>query len=292
MNLLKSKNYTKRIAVLMIVVILGGVLSGCATKSTTAGEEMNRLEAIKARGVLEVVTEPAFAPNEFIDHSKEGEAQYVGSDIELAKLIAERLGVELKIIPLEFGAVLSSITEGKYDLAISALAYTPARAEAMNMSKGYYFSKETPGYGLLIREEDKDIIKGPEDIKDKVIVAQSGSLQELFVNEQVPAYKEFKRVSSTTDGFLMVEEKKADVAVITKNMAKLYIEANPNAGLMIVEDFEFIVDEETQGTRIGIPLGEDELTEEINKIVDEVVNDGTYERWYQEYTEYAKTLGL
>lgn len=39
--------------------------------------------------------------------------------------IADKLGVELKIVPLEFAAVLSSVTEGKYDLAISALAYTP-----------------------------------------------------------------------------------------------------------------------------------------------------------------------
>ncbi len=287
MNLLK----TKILALLMVVVILGGFLSECTTKSTT-GQDMNRLEQIKSKGYLEVVTEPYFAPNEFIDPTKDGDEQYVGSDIEFAKLIAQRLGVELRIIPLEFGAVLSSITEGKYDLAISALGYTPARAEAMNMSKGYYFSKNNLGYGLLIRQEDKDIIKDPEDIKDKVIVAQSGSLQEMFVNDQVPEYKEFKRVSATTDGFLMVEENKADVCAIAKSMAQLYIDANPNAGLMIVEDFQFEIDESTQGMRIGIPLGEDELTEEINKIIDEVVNDGTYEQWYEEYTEYAKSLGL
>lgn len=288
MNLFK----TKTLALLMVVVILGGLLSGCSTKNATTGQEMNRLEQIKSKGYLEVVTEPYFAPNEFIDPTKEGDEQYVGSDIEFAKLIAQRLGVELRIIPLEFGAVLSSITEGKYDLAISALGYTPARAEAMNMSKGYYFSENNLGYGLLIRQEDKDIIRNTEDIKDKVIVAQSGSLQEMFVNDQVPEYKEFKRVSATTDGFLMVEENKADVCAVAKSMAQLYIDANPNAGLLIVEDFEFEIDESTQGMRVGIPLGEDELTEEINKIIDEVLNDGSYELWYEEYTVYAKSLGL
>jgi len=239
-----------------------------------------------------VVMEPYFAPFEFIDPSKEGQEQYVGSDVELAKYIADKFGVELRIVPLEFGAVLSSITEGKYDLAISALAYTPARAEAMNMSKGYYYPKDNPGYGLLIRKEDATVIKGPEDVKDKIIVAQSGSLQELLVNEQVPEYKEFKRVSATTDGFLMVQEKKADVCSVSIAMAQLYIDANPDAGLMIVEDFEFEVDESVSGTRIGITLGEDELTEEINKIIDEVVSAGLYEKWYMEYTEYAKQLGL
>lgn len=283
--------FKKLITTLLLTVTMAGVISGCASNAT-ALENTNRLEAIKEKGYLEVVMEPAFAPNEFIDPSKEGQEQYVGADVELAKYIANKFGVELRIVPLEFGAVLSSITEGKYDLAISALAYTPARAEAMNMSKGYYFSKDNPGYGLLIRKEDAAEIKGPEDIKERVVVAQSGSLQEMFVNEQVPEYEEFKRVSATTDGFLMVEENKADVCVVAIAMAQLYIDANPNAGLMVVEGFEFEVDESVDGTRIGIPLGEDELTEEINKIVDEVVSTGTYEKWYLEYTEYAKKLGL
>lgn len=285
------KNFTKLLTTLLLTTAMTLVVSGCISNATAVGNT-NRLDAIKERGYLEVVMEPYFAPYEFIDPSKDGKEQYVGSDVELAKYIADKLGVELRIVPLEFAAVLSSITEGKYDLAISALAYTPARAEAMNMSKGYYFSKDNPGYGLLIRKEDESEIKGPEDIKDKVIVAQSGSLQEIFVNNQVPEYKEFKRVSATTDGFLMVEENKADVCAVSIAMAQLYIDANPDAGLMVVENFEFEVDESVDGTRIGIPLGEDELTDEINKIVDEVVGTGLYEEWYLEYTEYAKKLGL
>lgn len=286
-----SRKITKVISILLLSVTAAGVFSGCTSKPTSE-EKTDRLEAIKERGYLEVVMEPYFAPYEFIDPSKEGQDQYVGSDVELAKYIADKLEVELKIVPLEFGAVLSSITEGKYDMAISALAYTPGRAEAMNMSKGYYFSKDNPGYGLLIRKEDAAKIKGPDDIKDKIIVAQSGSLQEMFVNEQVPEYKEFKRVSATTDGFLMVEENKADACSVSIAMAQLYVDANANAGLMVVENFEFEVDESVDGTRIGMPLGEDKLTEEVNKIIDEVVSRGIFEEWYMEYTEYAKNLGL
>jgi len=283
----------KLLSVLMMSAAILGLLSGCASKEKeTATEETNRLQAIKDRGYIEVATEPYFAPYEFIDPSKQGTEQYVGSDMELAKYIAEKLGVELRIVPLEFAAVLSSITEGKYDLAISALAYTPRRAEAMNMSKGYNFADEGIGYGLLIRKADEANIKSPADIKDKIVVAQSGSLQELFVNEQVPAYKEFKRVSATTDGLLMVQENKADACAVSIDMAQLYIDANPDAGLMIVPDFYFTVDESIQGTRIGIQKGEDELTDEINKIIDEVVSSGQFEKWHAENTEYSKSLGL
>lgn len=266
-------------------------VSGCGAgnQNSETAAASNRLEQILARGYIEVATEPYFAPNEFIDSTKEGADQYVGSDIEMAKYIADKLGVELKIVPLEFAAVLSSVTEGKYDLAISALAYTPERAEAMNMSNGYHFDT-TEGYGLLVREEDADKYPDAASLENAVIVAQSGSLQEVFVNGQVPKYKEFKRVSSTTDGFLMVQEGKADAAATAIATAKLYIEANP--GVAIANTFKFVEDKTTQGTRIGIPKGEDELTEKINEIVDELVESGQYDQWYAEYSEYAKTLGI
>lgn len=287
------KRRTKVMGIILVLLLSVNVLSACGKESPASNQEgVNLLEKIKNKGYMEVATEPSFAPNEFIDPSKEGDEKYVGSDIELAKYIADELGVELRIVPLEFSAVLSSVTEGKYDMAISALAYTPLRAEAMNLSKGYEFSDDAEGHGLLIRKEDKDNIKGISDISDKVIVAQSGSLQEMFINEQVPKYKEFKRVSATTDGFLSVQENKADVCATQVATAKLYIAANPDSNLMVVEGFKFEEKPETSGTRIGIPKGEEELTEKLNEIIDEVLDKGLYEEWRIEYEAYAKKLGL
>lgn len=280
----------KRMACLLLAgIMMVSALSGCAKKAEAAAKPANRLEEIVQRGYIEVATEPYFVPNEFIDPSKTGAGQYVGSDIEMAKYIADQLGVELKIVPLEFAAVLSSVTEGKYDLAISALAYTPERAEAMNMSKGYHFDK-TEGYGLLVREADLDKYPDAASLKEAVVVAQSGSLQEAFVNSQVPEYKELKRVSATPDAFLMVQEGKADVAAAAIPMAKLYAEANP--GVAVANTFRFTEDESTQGTRVGIPKGETEMTEKINEIIDELIESGQYDAWYAEYSEYAKSLGI
>ena len=282
----------KQIKGIITGLVMAGLLAGCSSGSAATTGTANRLEAIKAKGVISVVMEPYFAPYEFIDPSKSGDEQYVGSDVKMAQYIGEKLGVEVEIVPLEFSAVLSSITEGKYDLAISALAYTPARAEAMIMSDGYYFSEDSPGYGLVIRSADAGTITSAADLADKVVVAQSGSLQELFANDQIPAKKELKRVSSTNDGLLMVQENKADAIITMIPMARLYIEANKDSGLAIVEVFEFTQDESTAGTRIGISLGEDELTEKINEIIDEVIKAGLFEKWHIEYTEYAKSLGL
>ena len=263
--------------------------TGSGIPATAGG----RLGKIRDAGKLTVATEPYFPPQEFIDPSKEGQEQYVGADMELAKLIAERMGVELEIVPLEFGPVISSVAEGKYDLAISALAYTPARAEALEISIGYHFTDESNGYGLLIRSEDADKIKGPEDMADKVIVTQSGSLQESLVNDQIPAYKEFKRVSSMApDAFLAVQEGKADAAAVAVENAQLYIDANENCGLQIVEGFRFVMDEKYGGTRIGATKGETELIEFVNGVLEEINESGEYEVWYDEAAEYASSLGL
>lgn len=276
----------KKLLSCLLILAMVFAMTGCSKKNEAA----NRLEAIKQRGYIEVVTEPYFAPFEFIDSAKSGNDQYVGVDIEVAKYIAERLGVELRIVPLEFSAVLAGITQGKFDLALSALAYSPARAESMAMSNGYYFSSDSKGYGLLVREEDVDKYPDVASLKDAVVVTQSGSIQEGFVNDQIPEYKEFKRVSSMTDGFLMVAEGKADACACSIDNAELYAEAN--GGLGIANNFKFYSDETTEGTRAAAPLGEDELIEFVNQCIDELRAGGQIEAWYQQYKEYAKSLGI
>lgn len=282
------KNTLRRALSLMITSVLALTLAGCGASA----EGSSRLDQIKKRGVLTVATEPYFAPNEFIDPSKSGNEQYVGSDIELAELIAERIGVKLELVPLEFTQVLASVAEGKYDLAISALAWTPERNEAMELSVGYNFREDSDGYGLLVKEDKLGVINGPDDLADCIIVTQSTSIQETLANEQIPAYKEFKKVSSMTDAFLSVQEGKADAAIVASKNAQLYIDANPDAKMAVVPEFRFTVDEKYGGTRIGAPKGETELIEAVNEVLKEVNENGQYKAWYDEYTEYAKELGI
>ncbi len=282
----------KFMTIVLAATLSLSMLAGCTVNAASNTGAENRLEAIKERGYLEVATEPYFAPNEFIDASKPAGEQVIGSDIELARRIAERLGVELKIVPLEFSAVLSSVTTGKYDMAISALAYMPSRAEAMELSKAYYINPNSEGYSLMVRAEDADQYKAFSDFDGKKIVCQSGSLQELYATTQMDTSKlaDIARVSATTDGYLMVSEKKVDAAVCAVANAKLYCEANP--GLTVLTDLRFQEDEEFSGTRVGIPKGETELLDLVNSVIDEVVESGEYLQWYTEYQEYAAKLGV
>ena len=281
----------KTAALLLTAVLLLGLLSGCAKKEAAPA---NRLEDILARGYVTVATEPYFAPEEFIDPSKEGDDKYVGADIELAKLIAEKLGVECRIVPLDFTTVLSSVTEGKYDLAISALAYKPDRAENMNLSDAYYTGSDDDdnSYGFAMAEGLEGTVTDITGLADKVVVVQQGSLQQFLWEQSGASCAELKYVSSTNDAFMMVSEGKADAVVTATAFARLYIEANKGCGIVMCEDFRFSVDDKYTGMIIGMQKGEDELTARINEIIAEVVASGVYAEWITEYKAYAASLGL
>ena len=268
--------------ILALAMIL--CLCACGTKA----EPKDRLAAIKERGYIEVTTEPYFAPYEFVDSTKTGDEQYVGMDIEIAKYIADKIGVELKIVPLEFSAVQAGVIDGKYDLASSAIAYSPARAENMAMSKGYYF--EDNDYGFLVREEDVDKYTSIEEAKEAVIVTQSGSVQEALYNDNIGSCKEFKLVSAMTDGYLAVAEGKADICVCSLGSAQLYADAN---GGLAITSFRFDVDPEMNSTRVtACKEGTESLMEVVNQCIDELLAEGKMVEWFDEYAEYAKTLGI
>lgn len=274
----------KKIVALMLVLTMVFALAACGSKS----EPKDRLAKIKEQGYIEMVTEPYFAPFEFIDPSKEGDAQYVGMDIELGKKIAEKIGVELKIVPLEFTAVLAGVVDGKYDMAISAIAYSPSREEAMLLSDGYKLTSDE-GYGFLTRTEDADKYTCIEDLANAVVITQSGSVQEGIYNDQVKSCKEFKLVSAMTDGYLAVAENKADVCIVSKASARLYAEAN---GDLAVSEFTFDTNPRLSSTVVGVPKGGESLMAVVNEVIAEQTANGNIDTWYDEYAELAATLGI
>ena len=270
-----------------MLLALAMILS-CAACGGSSKAKDDLLGEIKAQGYIELCTEPYFAPFEFVDPSKTGDDQYVGVDIEIAKYIAEKIGVELRIVPLDFTAVLAGIADGKYDMAISAIAYSPSRAEAMRLSNVY--KPNSGGYGFLTRTEDVDKYSSVEDLKDAVVITQSGSVQESLYNQNVKACKEFKLVANMTDGYLAVAEGKADVCICSTDSAQLYADAN---GGLAVPEFRFEVDPNMNGTVVAMPLkGSESLLEVVNEAIAELNAQGKIDQWNDEYTAYAAELGI
>ena len=182
----------KMLSVIIVAVLMMAVVVPAMAKA-------DRLEQIKEKGYIEFCTEPYWAPNEFIDPTKTGDEQYVGTDIELAKLIAEKIGVDLKINALDFSAVLVGTADGKCDMAISAIAWNEQRQMAMNLSNGYYTDSENDGYGFIVREGDEEKYNTIESLADATVITQSGSVQEGYYTKFCNNAKNFKLVKFETD---------------------------------------------------------------------------------------------
>ena len=274
----------------MIAFLLAAILVlGCTACGSKKDEGNDRLAQIKEKGYIELCTEPYFAPFEYVDPTKTGDDQYQGMDMEVAKYIADKLGVDLKITALDFTAVLAGVADGKYDFAISAIAYSPERAEAMRLSDVYYATNT--GYGFIVRSEDVGKYIDIDSLKDAVVITQSGSVQEALYNQYVNgACKEFKLVANMTDGYLAVSEGKADVCICSTASASLYAQAN---GGLAIPDFRFEVDPNMNGVCVAMPTeGTESLAELINQCIAELNESGKPEEWYSQYEAAAAELGI
>ncbi len=250
------------------------------------------MDRIRRKGVLRVATEPYFPPFEFIDPEQLGDNQYVGADMKLAALIAEKLGVDLEILPMEFTQVLPALTENQCDLTISAISFTPSRASSYTMSKGYYFPETMSSTSFIIREEDRENITSIEDLADKILVTKSTSLHEALATKHIFRYKEFRRVASVQAVYEAVRKGRADVGIVDTETATNYIRNNQDAGLILADNMSFTMEVEYLGHRIVAKKGELQLIYFVNGVIDEVLADGTYTKWVEEAQARAAELGM
>lgn len=258
--------------------------SGSAESAAEASG--NRLDAIKAAGKITMATSPDFAPYEFEDISG-GKTQYAGADIELAKYIAEKIGVELEIVPMDFGACQAAVTSGSVDMSIAGYSATPEREESMGLSHAYS-AEEDDGktQGILVKAERAEELSAKEAFSGKVVAAQNGALQQTLVKEQLPD-TEMQVITNANDGVMMLMSDKIDGFAIASSVGEQYMANYPD---LVMSEFYFTIEDE--GNVVAVTKGEDELLEVINEAVDEVMEQGLYKEWYDEALELAKSLGL
>ena len=272
------KKMKKLFCAALAAAMLMATMSGC-------GSSQNRLEKILESGKLVLATSPDFAPLEFEDLSS-GEAQYVGSDIELAKYIAEKLGVELEISAMDFSAVQAAIPSGQADIAISGFARTEERAQNMELSTPFNITEDGGQTVLVLKGEGANYTTA-DDFSGLQIGAQNGSLQYNLVSSQLPDDVEIVPVGSLNDGVLMLETGKIDALASDLSNAELLLESHDG-----IETTDFMFEYSSEGNVAAVKKGETELIEAVNEIIEEVNELGLYDQWKEEATELAKSLGL
>ncbi len=288
---MKKKNW---FALLLTAALSLSLLTGCGgsqpSDSTGSGDNADapaasesRLDKVLKAGKITNVCEPYFAPYEFIDNTKSGQEQFRGADMELARYIAKELGVELEIVPLEWSAVLTGVGAGKYDMAVAGMAYTPERAETMAMSKVY---KPGGDQGLLVPADKVDEYTSLADFAGKRVGFQSGTVQEQNVLTQLPD-SEPVTFDIIQNAVLALDSGKVDAVSVSVPNGEMFVSTNPKLAVSSV-----LFDNSMNGNVIGFPKGETELVDAVNKIIDQVLEQGLYDQWLEEATAEAEKLGL
>ncbi len=105
---------------------------------------MPEMPEVESDDVLRLGTAAVTEPFSFVD----GNQQIVGIDIELAKLIAQKLNKKLEIVNMEFGEMIPALEEGKVDMIAACITISPERQEKVLFSKPYYKG----GIAALVKE--------------------------------------------------------------------------------------------------------------------------------------------
>ena len=144
------------------------------------------LASVLSKGELSIATSPDYPAAEFITE----DGTVYGSEMMLAKYVADCLGVKLKIETMDFNAVLTAVDTGKVDMSFSGFGWKADRAEAFELSVGYIGDDSVTYHTLIVPAAEADNYKSLSDFVGKHILAQAGSLQQMYVEDQILALEE------------------------------------------------------------------------------------------------------
>ena len=150
----------------------------------------------------------------------------------------------------------------------------------------HYFGDEGSAVGILVQMRNLEKITSIDSLKDKIIVAQSGSLHEALAAEKVHEYHEFRRMNTIQEVYLAVANRWADAAVVNVAAAKAYIESHPKQKLALVPGLQLQIAKEMQGDRVAGKKGEVQLMYFVNGVIDQVLANDQYNQWIAYYQDY------
>ena len=262
----------------------GPVSDAAPTEASAASNGV--LDEIKASGELHITLSPDFAPMEFIDSSKDGQEQYVGLDVFLAKYIADYIGVELVIEPMSFDACQTAVYTASVPMSVSGYVWTEERAESYEISDYYYDGDNKIEPVILIRTADAEKYTSSEDFNGVDVGAQNASLQMQLVTSQLPDANPVT-VGDVGTGVLELQNGSIEALAVAKGNAEIIMDANPD---LVLCPWEFTITEETEAFVILITKGETALLNVVNEALAKAYSEGMYGVWHDEAVALAKVV--
>jgi polar amino acid transport system substrate-binding protein len=247
-----------------------------ATEESAAAEESQEAESEDAsegetaafttvtEGKLTMSTNAAFPPYESTTDSGEFE----GIDIEIAGVIAEKLGLELQIDDMDFDSALLAVQQGKSDIVMAGVSVTDDRLLVMDFSDSY-----ATGIQVVIVPEGSEVTL--DNLGDHLIGTQRATTGNIYCTDD---YGE-DHVVAFDNGITAIQalnNGQVDCVVIDSAPAQAFVAANP--GLTIL-DTEYVEEEYA----IGLNKGNTALLDAINGALAELAADGTIQSIIDSY---------
>ena len=238
-------------------------VASSAASSEAASSAAAALSTVEA-GKLTMATNATFPPYEMTTDSGEIE----GIDVDTAKAIAEKLGLELQIDDMEFDAALLSVQQGKADIVMAGVTVTDERKAVMDFSDSY-----ATGIQSIIVPNDSEIAS-PDDLAGKKIGTQRGTTGYIYCSDDfgedsVVAYDSgLTAVQALNNG-------QVDAVVIDNAPATEYVAANPGLKVLDTSYAE-------EDYAIGMAKGS-ALEDAVNKALEELKADGTLQAIVDKY---------
>ena len=228
--------------------------------------------------VLRVAMSPDFAPMEFVDASKTGQDRFIGFDVSLAGYLAKNLGRKLQIVPMSFEACQDAVANGEVDMAISGFSWLPQRQERFNLSDTYQAGNNSNNQLLLTKTENAGRFHSSEALGGILVGAQSASLQEWLVQQQLPdaALVPYEDLSQGVELLLNGD---VEAIAVAEGNADAILASQP--GLCKAE-FRFEITQELTDNLILLPKGDDAMTQAVNDLLARAEASGYYPQWYAE----------
>ncbi|MFU8649690.1 transporter substrate-binding domain-containing protein [Lysinibacillus sp. RSDA_15] len=254
---------------MMILVLAIGVLAACGAKEDDANN--SNADSSTDKQVLKVGTSADYAPFEYVDAAK-GE-EIIGFDIDLIKLVGEKIGVDMQVQDMDFNSLVPALQAGKIDVVISGMTPNPEREKVVDFSDQYNETEQ-----VIIVKKDSGI-KKEADLAGKKVGVQTASIQENLGNEIA------KKVDVSVEGRTRIPEiiqdmmsKRLDSGILEGGVAKGYLKTNDQLAAFPVEE------QPEDFKAIAVPKGSN-LKEKINKALKELAEEGKIQELEEKWLE-------
>ena len=259
------KKFLSALMAFVMVLSLGALFVACdngaATTDTTVADTTDAAtEAPAEKAVLKMGTNAYFQPYEFYEGDK-----VIGIDAEIAAAIAEKLGMELQIVDMEFDSILTAVNEGSVDFGMAGMTITEDRLLEVDFSISY-----ANGVQAIIVPEGSPITcvddLYAEGASYKVGV-QLGTTGDIYATDDFGA-ENVTTYSNGNEAVLALIGGSVDCVIIDNEPAKALVAAN--AGLKILETAYA-----NEDYAICVKKGNTELLNKIDAAILELTEDGT-----------------